>query len=265
MQSSFTLSEANVSLGICEAAAESRRIAGEFATPPHNDLKPLCNKGFKAFTFYLWLLALSLVLLVIVLPACRKENTNSTHSLRSVQANAANSTNKTIPPVSQSPIVPIEQSSPVATSVSTTNYTYYLVARIVDGDTIVLEDKTKVRFIGIDTPPSRNGKELDKAVKRTGKDRELIKKLGKEASDFTKKLCAGKKVYLEYDVRKIDPFKRTLAYVYLEDGTFVNAYLVEQGYACVSTYPPNVKYQEKFIELERKAKEEKRGLWGQDK
>ena len=66
---------------------------------------------------------------------------------------------------------------------------------------------------------------------------------------------------MEYDVQRTDKWDRTLAYVYLEDGTFVNAYLVENGYARVSTYPPNVKYQNKFIELERKAREEKKGLW----
>ncbi len=67
---------------------------------------------------------------------------------------------------------------------------------------------------------------------------------------------------LEYDVEHHDKYNRTLAYVYLEDGTFVNAWLVENGYARVSTYPPNVKYQDKFIELERKAREEGKGLWG---
>jgi micrococcal nuclease len=69
-------------------------------------------------------------------------------------------------------------------------------------------------------------------------------------------------VRLEYDVEHHDKYNRTLAYVYLEDGTFVNAWLVENGYARVSTYPPNVKYQDKFIELERKAREEGKGLWG---
>ena len=146
-------------------------------------------------------------------------------------------------------------------SISDTNYTYYTVTRVVDGDTIVLSDKTKVRYIGIDTPPSKGGKELDRAVKRTGKDKELIKKLGKEASESNRKLVESKKVRLEYDVQKTDKYGRTLAYVYLENGIFVNAWLVENGFARVSTYPPNVKYQNKFIELERKAREERRGLW----
>lgn len=42
---------------------------------------------------------------------------------------------------------------------------------------------------------------------------------------------AGKKAHLEFDVRQRDRHGRILAYVYLEDGTFMNAWLVEQGYA----------------------------------
>jgi micrococcal nuclease len=125
----------------------------------------------------------------------------------------------------------------------------YVVSRVIDGDTIVLEDRTRVRYIGIDTSETKH-------------PRKPVQYFGKEASEANKKLVEGKKVRLEYDVQKTDKYGRTLAYVYLKDGTFVNAWLVENGYAQVSTYPPNVKYQEKFLELERKAREEQKGLWG---
>ncbi|MBW8056808.1 MAG: thermonuclease family protein [candidate division NC10 bacterium] len=49
--------------------------------------------------------------------------------------------------------------------------------------------------------------------------------------------------------------------VYLDDGTFVNAWLVENGYAMVMTVPPNVKYQDLFLKLQREAREAGRGLW----
>ncbi len=55
-----------------------------------------------------------------------------------------------------------------------------------------------------------------------------------------------------------DRYGRLLAYVYLEDGTFVNAWLVENGYAMVMTIPPNVRNQDVFLKLQREAK---RGLW----
>ncbi len=59
----------------------------------------------------------------------------------------------------------------------------------------------------------------------------------------------------------MDKYGRTLAYVYLEDGTFVNASLVEHGYAMVMTFPPNVKHEALFLRLQREAREQKRGLW----
>ena len=66
---------------------------------------------------------------------------------------------------------------------------------------------------------------------------------------------------LKYDVDRYDRYGRTLAYVYLKDGTFLNADLIIKGYGQAMTVPPNVKYSEKFVELERKAREEKVGLW----
>ncbi|MDI6606193.1 MAG: thermonuclease family protein, partial [Candidatus Omnitrophota bacterium] len=58
-----------------------------------------------------------------------------------------------------------------------------------------------------------------------------------------------------------DIYKRLLAYVYLEDGTFVNAQILKQGYASLMTIPPNVKYAELFLKLYREARENRRGLW----
>jgi len=128
-------------------------------------------------------------------------------------------------------------------------YQFNLVKRVIDGDTIELDNGIKVRYIGIDTPETKH-------------PRKPVQYFGKEASEANKKLVEGKKVRLEYDIQQHDKYGRTLAYVYLTDGTFVNAWLVENGYARVSTYPPNVKYQDKFRELERKAREEQKGLWG---
>jgi len=68
-------------------------------------------------------------------------------------------------------------------------------------------------------------------------------------------LLKDQKVRLEYDVGKTDRYKRTLAYVYLEDGTFINAKLIKEGYATVMTIPPNVKYAELFVKLEQEARE----------
>ena len=74
-------------------------------------------------------------------------------------------------------------------------------------------------------------------------------------------MILGKRVRLEFDVDTFDQYRRTLAYVYLGDGTFINAHMLKEGYATVLTVPPNVKYAEEFVKLARKARERKRGLW----
>lgn len=126
------------------------------------------------------------------------------------------------------------------------------VTKVVDGDTFWVDDGSekglKIRLIGADTP-------------ETVHPQKGVEYFGKEASNYVKSLLEGEKVRLEFDVSRIDRYGRTLAYVYLSDGTFLNAELVKKGYAHVMTVPPNVKYSEKFLELEREARENKRGLW----
>lgn len=121
------------------------------------------------------------------------------------------------------------------------------VAKVIDGDTIVLESGVKVRYIGVDTP-------------ETVHPSKPVEFMGKEASDFNKGLVEGKDVRLEYDVQREDKYGRTLAYVYVGD-LFVNAELVRMGYAQVSTYPPNVRHVDLFTALQREAREAGRGLW----
>lgn len=122
------------------------------------------------------------------------------------------------------------------------------VARVVDGDTIELEDGSKVRYIGVNTPESVD-------------PRRPVGCFGKEASAYNKSLVSGKVVQLVGDVGDTDKYGRLLRYVYLEDGTFVNLKLVQDGYASVMTVPPNVKYRDVFVQAEREAREKKMGLW----
>jgi micrococcal nuclease len=145
----------------------------------------------------------------------------------------------------------------------TYNYTDILVKKVIDGDTLQLESGERVRLIGIDTPEMHESEKLHRDSQRTKQDATTIRKLGRRAYEFTKKLAEGKRVSLEFDVEKYDKYKRLLAYVFLkEDGTFVNAEIVRQGYASLMTFPPNVKYTDLFLKLYRKARENKRGLWG---
>ncbi|MDD5465776.1 MAG: thermonuclease family protein [Candidatus Omnitrophica bacterium] len=141
------------------------------------------------------------------------------------------------------------------------NYDDILVTRAIDGDTLVLENNEKVRLIGIDTPEMHESNKLYRDAQRSGQSIETIKQLGRQSYEFTKKLVEGKRVRLEFDVERYDKYKRILAYVYLEDGTFVNARIVEEGYASLMTYPPNVKYADLFVKLYRQARQNQRGLW----
>lgn len=141
------------------------------------------------------------------------------------------------------------------------NYADILVKRAVDGDTLVLENGERIRLIGIDTPEMHESNKLYRDSQRSKEDVSTIQKLGRRAYEFTKKLVEGKRVSLEFDVEKQDRYSRLLAYVYLKDGTFVNAEIVKEGYASLMTYPPNVKYADLFLKLYRESRENKRGLW----
>ncbi len=124
------------------------------------------------------------------------------------------------------------------------------VLRVIDGDTIEVDiNRTtfKVRYIGIDTP------ELDDK-------RAEVSALAQEATRYNRQLVEGKSVRLEKDVSETDKYGRLLRYVYFGE-LFVNAELVRSGYAQVATYPPDVKYQDLFLQLEREAKIAGRGLW----
>jgi micrococcal nuclease len=118
-----------------------------------------------------------------------------------------------------------------------------IVSKVIDGDTVVLSNGAHVRYIGIDTPE---------------KDRPYYD----QARDLNQQLIQGRKARLEYDIEKTDSYGRTLAYLYLKDGTMVNAEMIRQGYAYVYTFPPNLKHTDLFLQLQKEAREHKRGLWG---
>lgn len=135
----------------------------------------------------------------------------------------------------------------ISSKAKTENVTY-LVKRVVDGDTIELENGQKVRYIGVNTP-------------ETVDPRKPVECFGQEAKEENRKLTEGKTVRLEKDISETDKFGRLLRYVYIGD-LFVNDYLVRQGFAQTATFPPDVKYVSQFLEAQREAKENKRGLWG---
>mgnify|MGYP001594797012 FL=1 len=152
------------------------------------------------------------------------------------------------------PIPQVVEGTPEATTAATYGIEGERVSviEVIDGDTIKIEGNLTVRFLGIDTPETKD-------------PRKSVQCFGKEASNKLKALVEGKEVILQKDVSETDTYKRLLRYVFLptedEKLLFVNDYMIREGFARALTYPPDVKYTEQFLEAQKGAKEFKRGLW----
>jgi micrococcal nuclease len=126
------------------------------------------------------------------------------------------------------------------------------VSRVIDGDTIVLENGEKVWLIGVDTPETQH-------------PQKPVEYFGKEATGFTRNLVEGQRVWVETDPTNAhlghkDRYGRTLAYVWNERGKFVNAEIIQQGYGHALTRYP-FKHLETFRGLEQHARQHESGLW----
>ena len=163
------------------------------------------------------------------------------------------------------------------------------VKRVVDGDTLELEDGRKVRLIGVDTPELHVSQKLYKDSERSGQDIAAIRELGLRASAFTKRYLDKQRVELEYEASNRvtnhqDKYGRTLAYVYVQLSKFppeyevylskkrekkkrkkdyyvlFNRLLIQCGYANAYTRFP-FEYLEDFRMCEREARTFETGLW----
>ncbi len=140
------------------------------------------------------------------------------------------------------------------------------IVRVVDGDTVIARitkitggpgagevekgEEYSVRLIGIDTP-------------ETVKPGSPVECFGKEASRATTDLLEGVDVRMVKDVEDRDRFDRLLRYIYIGQ-EMANARLVVNGYASAYTYPPDVRHADLFVQLQREARENDRGLWSPD-
>ena len=115
------------------------------------------------------------------------------------------------------------------------------VKEVTDGDTIVLRNGEKVRYIGIDTPERDNP-------------------FFREASQANQQMLEGGRIKLEYDRDRRDRYGRLLAYVWA-DTLLINAELIKMGMASVYLFAPNLKYRDRFIALQREARQRGEGIW----
>ena len=119
------------------------------------------------------------------------------------------------------------------------------VTHVFDGDTIEVEldGRTyRLRYIGVDTP-------------------EREEPFYKDAADFNRDLVEDQTVILVRDVSDTDRYGRLLRYVYLEDGTFVNAELMRGGFARLVTFPPDVAQTDYLRGLQTEARDAGVGMW----
>jgi micrococcal nuclease len=119
-----------------------------------------------------------------------------------------------------------------------------------DGDTIVLNDGRKVRYLGINTP------EIDY-------ERHREQPYAYMAKRFNHKLVGRKKIYIEFEQKKTDRYGRLLAYVFLVDGTFVNRQLLAKGYGYCYPSPQSGKYDAILLKTQREAMSVQAGIWRQ--
>ena len=181
----------------------------------------------------------------------------------------------------------IEKGSPPLSDRSLNDAPYYRVGKVIDGDTIVLNNGEHVRLIGIDAPESRLNPRAKMMSERSHSDLGSILAMGKISKTFLTRLIEGKEVFLEYDVQKKDRYGRTLAYVYYplpeknlqtvsdinaklytvkRDGRefmFLNATIIRSGYASPLTIAPDNTYAQLFSRLFQEAQSGQYGLWAQ--
>jgi len=124
----------------------------------------------------------------------------------------------------------------------------FTVRWVDDGDTIVLDNSNRVRYIGINTPEIAHGKEK-------------AEPFGGDAKTLNIQLVLHKPVRLEYDRESHDRYGRHLAYVFLKNGMFVNREIVRQGLAYYLPQKGNLRYGDELLQAQREAMASGRGIW----
>lgn len=126
--------------------------------------------------------------------------------------------------------------------------TYNFDGDTFDGRNVVTSEKIRFRPIGMDTP-------------ETGKRDGSPEPFNRQATDYTSDILKYKTVRIEYDIQSQDRYDRDLVYVWLDDERLFNEEILKAGWARVATFPPNVKYVDRFTAAQQEAREKGRGMW----
>ena len=123
------------------------------------------------------------------------------------------------------------------------------IKHVIDGDTVVLTDERRVRLIGVNTPEiSRDDRPAE-----IGAD---------QAHDYLGRLLkTNPEIGLVYDQERVDKYKRTLAHLFLKDGTNIQALLLRRGLAMPLIIPPNLAHLDCYENSVEFARSQQIGLW----
>ena len=124
-----------------------------------------------------------------------------------------------------------------------------VVKHVIDGDTVILADDRHIRLIGINTP-------------EIGHDGHASQPGAEEAHNYLNNLLhTNKTIRLHYDRERFDHYGRTLAHLFLQDGTNIQALLLDRGLATTLTMPPNLEFVDCYQTGTANAQAHGIGLW----
>ncbi|MBI2095432.1 MAG: thermonuclease family protein [Candidatus Omnitrophica bacterium] len=126
-----------------------------------------------------------------------------------------------------------------------------VVEEALSGSSVRLKGGQVLDYAGLESPP------LQSVLP-------LVRQYGDDARTFNRSLVERKSVRLEWDSQIRNERGHWLAYVFLEDGAFVNLEILRAGHAKARIQPPNRKYMAEFRKAELAARRGKKGLWKEE-
>lgn len=126
----------------------------------------------------------------------------------------------------------------------------YRVKKVIDGDTLKLENGDSVRFVGINTPELGHGKFKDEP-------------LANQARRFVQRKIEGREVELRDEKPRRDKYGRRLAHIYTDSGQNVQIELLQRGLAFVVAVGDDLAYLDGYLAAEQQARQAGKGVWGE--
>jgi len=124
------------------------------------------------------------------------------------------------------------------------------VSKVIDGDTVILENGDHIRFIGVNTPELGHGKFKDEP-------------LANQARLYVKRKIEGRNIELRGEPPRRDKYGRRLAHIYSQQGESIQIGLLKQGLAFVVAVSEDLSYLTDYLAAEQQAKDANKGIWGE--